>query len=124
MDFNLSPDLAAWQARCRAFVASELTPHDAAIEKTGRIPQQALDGLRRNGMYGLNTPAAYGGAGHSMLATCLALQELAKAHIAYYYVSGSTCTSAPRASSSTVPRRSGADGCRNWQVAAWLPRSR
>jgi acyl-CoA dehydrogenase len=88
VDFNLSPDLAAWQARCRAFVASELMPHDAAIEKTGRIPQQALDGLRRNGMYGLNTPAAYGGAGHSMLATCLALQELAKAHIAYYYVSG------------------------------------
>jgi acyl-CoA dehydrogenase len=88
MDFDLPDDLIAWQSRCRAFVEAELAPHDAAIEKTGQVPKSALEGLRRNGMFGLNTPAAYGGGGHSMLATCLALQELAKAHIAYYYVSG------------------------------------
>lgn len=88
MDFDLPTDLVAWQAKCRDFVASELAPHDEAVERTGQIPASALDGLRRNGMFGLNTPASYGGAGHSMLATCLALQELAKAHIAYYYVSG------------------------------------
>ena len=40
------------------------------------------------GLYGLNTPKTYGGLGLSMLGTCLALQELAKAHIAYYYTSG------------------------------------
>jgi acyl-CoA dehydrogenase len=88
MNFDLPADLAAFQARCRAFVAAELAPHDDAIEKTGRVPECAVEPLRRNGMFGLNTPAAYGGAGHSMLATCLALQELAKAHIAYYYLSG------------------------------------
>jgi acyl-CoA dehydrogenase len=88
MDFDLPKDLAAWQSKCRDFVAAELAPHDADIERTGQIPAAALEGLRRNGMFGLNTPTAYGGAGHSMLATCLALQELAKAHIAYYYVSG------------------------------------
>lgn len=88
MDFDLPDDLLAWQERCRQFVKAELSPHDEAIEKTGQIPQSAIEALRRNGMFGLNTPTAYGGAGHSMLATCLALQELAKAHIAYYYVSG------------------------------------
>ena len=88
MDFDLPRDLADWQRRVRAFVAAELTPHDAAIEKTGVIPPSALDGLRRMGLYGLNTPKQYGGLGLSMLGICLALQELAKAHIAYYYVSG------------------------------------
>lgn len=88
MDFNLSEDLVAWQARCRDFVRDELAPHDDVIERTGRVPESALAGLRRNGMFGLNTPATYGGGGHSMLATCLALQELAKAHIAYYYICG------------------------------------
>ena len=88
MDFDLPRDLADWQRRVRAFVAAELSPHDAAIEKTGVIPPSALDGLRRMGLYGLNTPKHYGGLGLTMLGTCLALQELAKAHIAYYYVSG------------------------------------
>jgi acyl-CoA dehydrogenase len=88
MDFDLPADLAHLQSHCRAFVAAELAPHDAAIERTGRVPDCAVEALRRNGMFGLNTPSAYGGAGHSMLATCLALQELAKAHIAYYYLSG------------------------------------
>jgi acyl-CoA dehydrogenase len=88
MDFNLSKDLVAWQSRCRAFVQSELAPHDDAIERMGQIPKSAIEGLRRHGMFGLNTHASYGGAGHSMLATCLALQELAKSHIAYYYTAG------------------------------------
>lgn len=88
MDFDLPKDLVVWQSRCREFVQSELAPHDEAIEKTGQIPKSAIDGLRRNGMFGLNTHVDYGGAGHSMLATCLALQELAKSHIAYYYASG------------------------------------
>jgi acyl-CoA dehydrogenase len=88
VDFDLPRDLADWQLRVRAFVAAELSPHDAAIEKTGVIPPSALDGLRRMGLYGLNTPKHYGGLGLTMLGTCLALQELAKAHIAYYYVSG------------------------------------
>jgi acyl-CoA dehydrogenase len=88
VNFDLPKDLAAWQTRCREFVAAELSPHDAAIEATGAIPTSALDGLRRMGLYGLNTPKDYGGLGLDMLGTCLALQELAKAHIAYYYVSG------------------------------------
>ena len=88
MDFDLPQDLHAWQMRCRDVVTCELSPHDAEIERSGAIPPAAMETLRRNGMFGLNTPRDYGGAGHSMLATCLALQELAKAHIAYYYVSG------------------------------------
>src|SRR5262249_42430118 len=49
---------------------------------------EALAGLRRLGLYGTNTPTEYGGLGLSMLGSCLAIEELAKAHVAFYYLSG------------------------------------
>ena len=88
MDFALPPDLARWQLRVREFVEQELQPHDAAIEQTGVVPEQALAGLRRMGLYGTNTPTEYGGLGLSMLGSCLAIEEIAKAHVAFYYLSG------------------------------------
>jgi acyl-CoA dehydrogenase len=88
MDFSLPTELNRWQSRVRQFVEEELQPHDAAIEETGRVPEQALAGLRRMGLYGTNTPAEYGGLGLSMLGSCLAIEELAKAHAAFYYLSG------------------------------------
>lgn len=88
MDFTLPPDLVRWQERVRGFVAEELQPHDAAIEETGRVPPQALEGLRRMGLFGTNTPKAYGGLGLSMLGSCLAIEEIAKAHTAFYYLCG------------------------------------
>ncbi|MBX9591868.1 MAG: acyl-CoA dehydrogenase family protein [Hyphomonadaceae bacterium] len=88
MDFALPPELGRWQHQVRQFVASELQPHDAAIEETGIVPQTAIAGLRRMGLFGTNTPSAYGGLGLSMLGSCLAIEELAKAHAAFYYLSG------------------------------------
>jgi acyl-CoA dehydrogenase len=88
MDFALPPDLERWQQRVRAFVSEELQPHDAAIEETGRVPPDAMEGLRRMGLFGTNTPKEYGGLGLSMLGSCLAIEEIAKAHTAFYYLSG------------------------------------
>jgi acyl-CoA dehydrogenase len=88
VDFALPPDLVHWQERVRAFVTEELQPHDASIEETGRVPEKAMAGLRRMGLFGTNTPKAYGGLGLSMLGSCLAIEELAKAHTAFYYLSG------------------------------------
>jgi acyl-CoA dehydrogenase len=88
VDFSLSPDLVRWQERVGAFVRDELQPHDAAIETSGTVPAAALDGLRRMGLFGTNTSAAYGGLGLSMLGSCLAVEEIAKAHTAFYYLCG------------------------------------
>lgn len=88
MDFTLPADLVDWQLRVRQFVRDELQPLDAAVEEGGEVPEAALAGLRRMGLFGANTPAAYGGLGLSMLGSCLALEELAKAHIAFYFLSG------------------------------------
>jgi acyl-CoA dehydrogenase len=88
MNFELPDDLVIWQKRVREFVSAELQPHDASIEETGMVPEAAMAGLRRMGLFGTNTPRQYGGLGLSMLGSCLAIEELAKAHTAFYYLSG------------------------------------
>ncbi|MBX9945994.1 MAG: acyl-CoA dehydrogenase family protein [Reyranella sp.] len=88
MQFALPADLDSWQQRVRQFVREELQPHDATIEASGEVPEAAMAGLRRMGLFGTNTPTAYGGLGLSMLGSCLAIEEIAKAHTAFYYLSG------------------------------------
>lgn len=88
MNFELPAELASWQQSVRRFVETELRPHDAMIEETGEVPESAMAGLRRMGLFGTNTPREYGGLGHSMLGSCLAIEEIAKAHTAFYYLSG------------------------------------
>ena len=88
MDFTVPAELGSWQSRVRRFVREELQPHDAGIEASGEVPEAAVAGLRRMGLFGTNTPTAYGGLGLSMLASCLAVEEIAKAHVAFYYLSG------------------------------------
>lgn len=88
MNFELPADLAIWQNRVRNFVRTELQPHDSSIEETGRVPESAMAKLRQMGLFGCNTPKEYGGLGLSMLGSCLAIEEVAKAHTAFYYLSG------------------------------------
>ncbi len=88
MQFELPDDLRVLQSRVREFVRSELQPHDAAIEATGKVPERAMAGLRGMGLFGTNTPKQFGGLGLSMLGSCIAIEELAKAHAAFYYLSG------------------------------------
>src|SRR5262245_36932057 len=88
MRMDLPPEATRARDEARRLVESELTRHDAAIEETGRIPESAVEALRRAGFFGLNTPAEHGGLGLDMLSTCAAISELARAHIAYYYVAG------------------------------------
>lgn len=47
-----------------------------------------MAGLRKMGLFGTNTPNEHGGLGLSMLGSCIAIEELAKAHTAFYYLSG------------------------------------
>src|SRR5882757_8280012 len=88
MHFQLPDDLLVLQSQMRDFVRIELQPHDSVIEQTGQVPESAMAGLRRMGLFGTNTPKEYGGLGLSMLGSCIAIEELAKAHTAFYYLSG------------------------------------
>jgi len=85
---TLPPEIARVRDEARRLVEGELQPLDRTIEETGRVPPEAIDALRRGGFFGLNTPRKYGGLGLDMAGTCVAIAELAKAHIAHYYTAG------------------------------------
>ncbi len=88
MRMELPPEVARVRDEARRLVEKELQPHDRTIEETEQIPEQAVESLRRAGFFGLNTPREHGGLGLDMLTTCAVIAELARAHIAYYYVAG------------------------------------
>ena len=85
MNFDLPDRLLSLKDRVRQMVRQELQPHDAAIEETGIIPTEALDSIRRMGLFGAHTPQKYGGLGLDMLGNCVVIEEMACAHIAYFY---------------------------------------
>jgi acyl-CoA dehydrogenase len=69
----------------RRMVDEQLKRHDQLIEQTGRIPPGALDAIREMGLFGCYTPARYGGLGLDLLGTSTVIEEIARAHIAYFY---------------------------------------
>jgi len=85
VDFSIPESFRSLRANLRHLVDAELRPHDAAIEERGEIPPQALNAIRTFGLFGSNTPQRYGGLGLDMLGNCLAIEEMARAHIAYFY---------------------------------------
>ena len=63
MRMDLPPEATRARDEARRLVESELTRHDAAIEETGRIPESAVESLRRAGFFGLNTPRSTAASG-------------------------------------------------------------
>ncbi|MDP3759685.1 MAG: acyl-CoA dehydrogenase family protein [Ramlibacter sp.] len=84
----LGDELQRWRAEVQSFVHRVLVPVSDEVEETGHIPNGALNSLKSMGLYGTNTPREYGGLGHSMLGSCLAIEALGAAHIAFYYTCG------------------------------------
>ena len=55
------------EATVRQFVEAEMMPHEAAVERSGEVPRELGEALKRNvidlGFYAPNMPAAIGGGG-------------------------------------------------------------
>jgi len=85
MDFEIPECLQVLKEDVRRMVETQLSPHDSLIEQEGKIPPQALDAIRAMGLFGSHTPRQYGGLGLDMLGNCLVIEEMARAHIAYFY---------------------------------------
>jgi acyl-CoA dehydrogenase len=79
VDFRLSPEVAAAQARMRRFVERELVPRESTLPAfANTLPaaeQEVLVGrLRSDGLWGLAVPREFGGGGMGLLGLC-ALRE-------------------------------------------------
>ena len=86
MDFALSPEQEMVVETVRRFVETELYPHEAEVERSGRVPRELGEAIRRKvtelGFYAPNLPVEVGGGGLDHLTFTLLERELGRASMA------------------------------------------
>ena len=95
MQFGLTDEHRMIVETTRAFVAAELYPHEAAVERTGHLPMEVIRELQAKamaaGLYAANMPEEVGGAGLDTLSWLLYERELGRANYALHW----TCVARP-----------------------------
>ena len=76
--FPLTKEQQEWQEQAADIAARELAPRAAETDRTSQYPQESLDALKREGLWGLRVSKEHGGAGADMVTTCLVVEELSK----------------------------------------------
>jgi alkylation response protein AidB-like acyl-CoA dehydrogenase len=78
MDLALSPEQEATKRTVAQWVDEVVAPAAIRNDREERFPQEALDGLIRDGWVGLTIPEEYGGGGADPLTYCLVIEELGR----------------------------------------------
>jgi acyl-CoA dehydrogenase len=86
MDFELSQEQRLIVATVRDFVARELYPHEAEVERLDEVPSELAKSIREKaitaGLYAANMPAELGGGGLDAVSLVLVERELGRASYA------------------------------------------
>ena len=77
--YRLSDEHGAIRAAVRAVCADKVAPHAAEVDETAQFPQASYDALRAADFHAPHIPEEYGGAGADALATCIVIEEVARA---------------------------------------------
>ena len=77
LDFELTEDLRVLQQTVRDFAAAEIAPHSKTWDEEERFPHELIPKLGELGLLGMSVPERYGGAGMSMQAIALVVEEIA-----------------------------------------------
>jgi acyl-CoA dehydrogenase len=89
MDFSLSDEQRLIIKTTRAFVETELYPHEAEVERTGVLRRELMEELKAKaiaaGLYAANMPAEAGGAGLDTVTWLLYEKELGRANYALHW---------------------------------------
>ncbi len=91
MHFALTEEQRMIVETTRAFVETELFPHELAIERSGRLDMDLVRDIQKKamaaGLYAANMPAEVGGAGLDTLSWLLYEKELGRANYALHWTS-------------------------------------
>ncbi len=83
MDFSLSEEQKLLVSTARTFVYDQLIPHEAEIDRTGKLAPAKAKALfersRALGLYAVNIPEKHGGGGLSTVDTCLVEEQFGHA---------------------------------------------
>src|SRR5918997_5039128 len=77
--YQLPEEHGAVREAVREVCAAKVAPHAAEADETGRFPQASYDALRSADFHAPHIPVEYGGAGADALATCIVIEEVARA---------------------------------------------
>jgi len=77
--FALSEEHRAVREAVRAVCDAKVAPHAAEVDETGTFPQASYDALVAADFAAPHIPEEYGGAGADALATCIVIEEVARA---------------------------------------------
>jgi alkylation response protein AidB-like acyl-CoA dehydrogenase len=77
--FALTEDYEELRAAVRALCDDKVAPHAAAVDELAQFPQAAYEALRAADYHAPHIPEEYGGAGADALATCIVIEEVARA---------------------------------------------
>ena len=77
--FALSEEHQAVRAAVRELCDAKVAPHAAAVDESGEFPQASYDALAAADFAAPHVPEEYGGAGADALATCIVIEEVARA---------------------------------------------
>jgi butyryl-CoA dehydrogenase len=95
MHFGLTDEQTMIVDTTRAFVETELYPHEALVERSGHLPLEVIRELQAKamdaGLYAANMPEELGGAGLDTLSWLLYERELGRANYALHW----TCVARP-----------------------------
>ncbi len=86
--YALSEEHRAVREAVRALCDAKVAPHAGEVDETGSFPQASYDALAAADFAAPHIPEAYGGAGADALATCLVIEEVARACAASSLIPG------------------------------------
>ncbi|KQI71938.1 acyl-CoA dehydrogenase [Loktanella sp. 5RATIMAR09] len=92
MDFGLTDEQQMIVDTVRSFVEHEIYPHEDAVERSGEVPKEIADEIKRKtielGFYACNFPQEVGGAGLSHVEFALVERELGRGSMALNHFFG------------------------------------
>ena len=77
--YRLSDDQEELRLVVRRLAERQIAPHAAEADETASFPKASYDALRQAGYDAPHVPEEYGGAGADALATCIVIEEVARA---------------------------------------------
>src|SRR5690348_8942570 len=86
--FALPEEHRAIRAAVRELCEAKVAPHAAEVDESGEFPQQAFDALAAADFAAPHIAEEYGGAGADALATCIVIEEVARACAASSLIPG------------------------------------
>jgi acyl-CoA dehydrogenase len=78
-DFALTEEQTSLRDLARKFARTEMAPHAAECDRTGRFPEEIYRKAWELGLMNLNVPTEYGGSGLTLFDQCLLVEEMSHA---------------------------------------------